>query len=51
MKHGKRPTRKQKMLLDKLHLNPDNWLVVKDNPMELIVVHKLSGKQRRLVKV
>lgn len=47
MKHGKAPTRAQKQFIrDRLGLNPENWLVVKDNPMELVLVHRLSGKQR-----
>ena len=38
MKQGKRPTRRQKQLLEKSKLRPADWLVVKDRPecMELI---------------
>ena len=51
MKHGKNPTLRQKKLLAKCRLNPDNWLVVKDTPEIFEVVHRLSGKARALRKV
>ena len=45
MKHGKRPSLKEKKLIATLkiksrHLNPENWLVVKDTPAELHIIHK-----------
>lgn len=43
MKHGKNPTRRQKEYIASLRLNPDNWLVCKDTPDELILEHKCSG--------
>lgn len=43
MKHGKNPTRRQKEYIASLRLNPDNWLVCKDTPDELILEHKYSG--------
>lgn len=49
MKHGVSPTRKQKILLTKLKLNIENWLVVKDMPDKLVIVHKHSNKTRELV--
>lgn len=50
MKHGKNPTVRQKKLLTALHLNYENWLIVKDTPDILTVVHRVSGKQRTLDK-
>ena len=50
MKHGKRPTRAQKQLLKAWHNNPDNWLIVKDTPTEMVIVHRLSDKQRTIPK-
>lgn len=47
MKHGKRPTVEQRKRLTMLGLNAENWLIVKDTPDELVIVHRLSGKQRR----
>ncbi len=43
MKHGKNPTRRQREYIASLWLNPDNWLVCKDTPDELILEHKYSG--------
>lgn len=48
MKHGKRPTVQQRKLLTLYGLNSDNWLIVKDNPAELVIVHRLSRQQRRI---
>lgn len=44
MKHGKNPTRRQReYIASLLWLNPDNWLVCKDTPDELVLEHKYSG--------
>ncbi len=43
MKHGKNPTRRQREYIASLWLNPDNWLVCKDTPNELVLEHKYSG--------
>lgn len=50
MKHGKNPTVRQKKMLTDLHLNYENWLIVKDTPDMLTVVHRVSGEQRTLNK-
>ena len=50
MKNGKRPTVRQKKLLTALHLNYENWLIVKDTPDILTVVHRVSGEQRTIDK-
>jgi hypothetical protein len=46
LKHGKKPTRAQKIRIKFKGLNPDNWLVVKDCPQCFEVVHRVSGKTR-----
>ncbi len=46
MKHGKRPTRAQKMMLRAMGLNYWNWLIVEDSPMRLVIVHRHSGKTK-----
>ncbi len=43
---GKKPTRKQKELLKKYNLNPDNWLVSKNPPGKLYIVHRNTGSKR-----
>lgn len=50
MKHGKNPTRRQKEYIASLRLNPDNWLVCKDTPDELILEHKYSGNIKMIRK-
>ena len=46
MKHGKRPTVAQRNYIrDILKISyPMDWLVVKDNPSEMVIVHKFSDK-------
>ena len=50
MKNGKRPTRAQKKLMSKYKLNYENWLVVKDTPTEMLVVHRYSDQTRVIPK-
>ena len=42
MKHGKKPTVSQRKLIDKKGLIAENWLVVKDTPKEMVLVHRHS---------
>lgn len=48
MKQGKTPTLKQKQLISKRGLNPINWLVVKNLPQELHLIHRHTGSPRVL---
>lgn len=48
MKHSKKPTRRQKMLLCRYRLDPDNWLIIKDCSECFEIVNKVSGKSRRI---
>lgn len=50
MKHGKKPTRRQKQDIASVRLNPDNWLVCKDTPEELVIEHRISGKVKIIRK-
>ena len=49
MKHGKTPTRSQRQLLQKWKLDPAVWLVVKDTPEQMELVHKYSDKTTRII--
>lgn len=49
--HGKKPTKKQAMLITKYHLNYKNWLVCKDTPEEMVIKHRLSDKEKTIRKV
>lgn len=50
MKHGKRPTVSQRRIISQYGLNSDNWLIVKDTPDSMVIVHRLTGTQRRIDK-
>ena len=55
MKNGKKPTLPQKKILQGKGLVPENWLIVKDTPVELVVVSrdallKRTGKTRTFRK-
>lgn len=41
MRHGKRPTRAQKIRLGQAGLSPENWLVIRQKQNgELVIIHK-----------
>lgn len=48
MKHGKKPTVAQRKYIQSFRLNPENWLVVRDNNDEFVIRHRLSGKEKKL---
>ena len=49
MKHGKKPTRQQRKLMEKWKLKPEDWLVVKDTPEEMLLVHRYSDRTTRTI--
>lgn len=50
MKHGKKPTVAQRKVISAWRLNWENWLVVKDTPEGMVIVHRYSGKAREIRK-
>jgi hypothetical protein len=40
IKHGKKPNREQRKLLTKAKLNTQDWLVERDTPEKIVLVHK-----------
>lgn len=47
MRHGTKPTRKQKIRLGQAGLAPENWLIVKQKPGgELVILHKHTNTIR-----
>ncbi|MNV42388.1 hypothetical protein D3C71_1340600 [compost metagenome] len=48
MKNGKRPTRRQKNEIKQAGLIPENWLIERDTPSQLVVVNRYSGKTKDL---
>ena len=49
MKQGKNPTREQKRLIDSKGLYSGDWLVSKDTPTELVLVHRF-GTWTKIIK-
>lgn len=49
MKHGKKPTVRQCQLMQKWRLNAEEWLVVKDTPGEMVLVHRHSDNTTRTI--
>ena len=50
MKHGKKPTREQRKLMQTWGLDSNNWLVVKDTPEVMLVVHRHVNRTREVPK-
>jgi hypothetical protein len=46
MKHGKRPTIRQKSLMNEAGLNPKEWLVTKNLDFEIHIVHKQTKEEK-----
>ena len=49
MKHGIKPTREQRKLLARWNLDPAVWLVTKDTPDRMELVHRFSDKTTRIL--
>ena len=49
MKHGRKPTVKQCNMIRAAGLNVENWLVVKDTPELMDLVHRHSDRTRRTI--
>ena len=49
MKHGKRPTVQQRKLMQKWKLNSEDWLVVKDEPSKMTLVHRHFDKKTKII--
>lgn len=47
MKQLKRPTREEKKLMERWGLNPRDWLVERNTPEAMRIVHRYSGKTVR----
>ena len=49
MKHGKKPTREQRKLMQKWKLKSEDWLVVKDEPSKMTLVHRHFDKVTKTI--
>ena len=50
MKHGKNPTRAQKISMTKEGLNYKEWLIMKDTSTELVLVHRDTEETKTIIK-
>ena len=50
MKHGKSPTKPQKLLLRSYRLDPGNRLIVKNTDKEMTITHRHTGTIRKIPK-
>lgn len=50
MKHGKCPTREQKIILKTFGFDPANWLISKNTAEELVIVHRYTDQHRTIPK-
>ena len=49
MKNGKRPTRDQKKFIASHGLNPEDWLIVKNTPEIMELVHRYSDRTTKTI--
>lgn len=49
MKNGKKPTARQRKMINSSGLNVENWLVVKDTPEKMVLVHRHSDSTTRTI--
>ena len=49
MKHGKHPTKKQSIFIKENGLNPEDWLITKDTPEKMELVHRLSDRTTKTI--
>lgn len=50
MKHGKAPTKAQKIMLQSYRFDPANWLIVKATSTETLIQHRYTGTVRTIPK-
>lgn len=51
MKQLKKPTREQRKLIQSKRLNHENWMIERDTPEKLVLVHKhFDNKTRTIYK-
>ena len=49
MKHGVKPTREQRKLMQKWKVNSQDWLVVKDEPSKMTLVHRHFDNKIKII--
>lgn len=49
MKHLKNPTREQKKLIQRKRMNAADWMVERDTPSEMVLVHRHFDRVRKVI--
>lgn len=49
MKHGKKPTREQRKLMEKYKVNTQDWLVERETLNELVLLHRHFDKTKKII--
>lgn len=49
MKHGKKPTVVQRKLMTKWKLDASMWLVERETPTELVLIHRHFDKTKKII--
>ena len=49
MKHGKKPTRQQRKLMQKWNVNPQDWLVERETLSELVLIHRHFDNKTKII--
>ena len=49
MKHGKKATYEQRKLIQRCGLDPHEWLVSKDTPEKMVLVHRYLDAVVRII--
>ncbi len=50
MKQLKKPTREQRKFIQSKRLNPDNWMIERDTPEQMVLVHKHFDNKTRTIR-
>ena len=49
MKHGKKPTREQRKLMQKWKVNSQDWLVERETITELVLIHRHFENKTKVI--
>lgn len=49
MKHGRKPSVRQCKILESKRLKPEDWLIERETPEEMVIVHRY-GNTKRIIR-
>ena len=49
MKHGQKPTRQQRKLMQQWNVNPQDWLVERETLSELVLIHRHFDNKTKII--